>query len=661
MRNRYRTSALAIALACFSAAIAASAQQRETVPPPPGVQLQLVITGGKTTFRLGEPIDLELRVWGENPQYVLHPKDAEETCDRIVAAPEPGAFRWNGTDCNGVIEEEPLTQAGTTFLYRLNDQIEIREPGTYTAWVVTAHIMKRPSTPSEFDAAIPIQSNAVTFQVVAVSEKDEAARVAELDSKIMNAATSRDSQQASNELAYLIGDAAAREKVRLYLAAQNDELLPIPGSEGGRTGYIGYALAFSRNKKLEIDLLHKAWLDPRKVPNLDLLDRMTELARLDAGIGNADSGAMAARPDRWTEEQPYLDEIVATMPRRTGQNRVDTAHYLYSKLAAHRSLDDPAFAQIRAIEIDSFESFPDNRLTMLRYGWDGPGGLKDPRIPVLERILAERVDPDSDEADDLEVLRTIALNRLIELAPQVAEPYVVAELKRPDSNARLEFVGGLPEKMLPELDQPLLQQIQARAVDAAVPRSSFKSSPDLIEWDENISLLESKAWIAARYASPAIWEQVLLVYHRLLPRDDTTASAGDALATYLLRWRPAETLPLLRATGGPDLFENESALYGNLSQIYRQIGEPYPAEVRVYLLDEVAHGTWNQVGHAAMHLALHGLPDDQAAVKKRLATIQASLHDTPDQLNAKKAADAELQLVEALKCFPIPLTPTASR
>ena len=99
---------------CSVAAIGlgeAWASQTPTPPPvplPPGVYMRLEVKDGKTTFKMGEPIDLELTISGDNQGYEVGAWDG----DHIVLEPEANVFRWQGLFASDAVQASALTDKG---------------------------------------------------------------------------------------------------------------------------------------------------------------------------------------------------------------------------------------------------------------------------------------------------------------------------------------------------------------------------------------------------------------------------------------------------------------------------------------------------------------------------------------------------------------------
>lgn len=134
-------------------------------------------------------------------------------------------------------------------------------------------------------------------------------------------------REAAERLAYLPGDDALRAKVHFIAAA----------AENGDPDPVGFILVnglpSSRNLDLQLSLLQQVWHDPQRVPMSILqsaLRQARELVR--RGWVTQDemvyAGTAEDRKTAQGEQQSDLNEIVATLPLRTGENRDRTIDFL---------------------------------------------------------------------------------------------------------------------------------------------------------------------------------------------------------------------------------------------------------------------------------------------------------------------------------------------
>jgi hypothetical protein len=152
-------------------------------------------------------------------------------------------------------------------------------------------------------------NGAVSKQMAAIQKQEDARR------------------EAAVGLAYLTGDDAVRAKVHFIV----DDVDPNGGNPVGPIMRDG--LPSSRNKQLQLDLLEAAWRDPLRVPTYQLqiaLRQAKELMHKEVVTDEAVlwAGTPEEHQSALTEYQGEIDEIVASLPRRTESNRADTIKFL---------------------------------------------------------------------------------------------------------------------------------------------------------------------------------------------------------------------------------------------------------------------------------------------------------------------------------------------
>lgn len=131
--------------------------------------------------------------------------------------------------------------------------------------------------------------------------------------------------EAAEDLAYLTGDAAIREKVKHYLLSDPDPCVAQSIEKG---------LAISGNKDLEFQLVDEAWRSPQRVPDRALLDQMIHMA--DLAAGNPVRGWTQVMPESSAEEKRrsssqqefYRQQIERTIAPRRGDNKAQTEAWL---------------------------------------------------------------------------------------------------------------------------------------------------------------------------------------------------------------------------------------------------------------------------------------------------------------------------------------------
>jgi hypothetical protein len=122
--------------------------------------------------------------------------------------------------------------------------------------------------------------------------------------------------------------------------------------------------------------------------------------------------------------------------------------------------------------------------------------------------------------------RGLALKRLIELSPERARPLVIAEICDPASVLDYEVLAAWRELVLPETDASLLDQIRQQASLDRRPALAYKAA------------------LAARFASPAIYQPLREIYRTTSAK--WTSDQRASLLGYFARINDAEATPMIQ-------------------------------------------------------------------------------------------------------------------
>ena len=187
------------------------------------------------------------------------------------------------------------------------------------------------------------------------------------------------------------------------------------------------------------------------------------------------------------------------------------------------------------------------------------------------------------------------LKRLIELAPDEARPYVIAEISNLQSMVDSTIIGGLPDQTIPEVDPILLTQLRALVKVGGVRNDLF---------------IKQKTALAVRYATSGIYPDLMLLYRENVARL-TISSRADLLA-YLAKQNEQEVLPLIEEALNGVPPEQEFNFLPELTGLYFSDG--IDALLRKRLESEAP-----QVASTTAYLlALHGPESDQKVLEARL-------------------------------------------
>src|SRR5262249_31155995 len=285
----------------------------------------------------------------------------------------------------------------------------------------------------------------------------------------------------SEELSYLSGEASTREKAQRFITSQ------------GRGGNYLLGLFIARDRELVVRLLEGSLRDLNTPVTHLLLRTLPRLRLLLEGRGppTIDAGVVF-EGDQYHQRsleilEEYLRELTLSLPKRTGKSRTATAMTILMNLPKDPDRAAQMLGGARKILLQDFDSLSAfDQEYLLRVYWDK---LRDPSLlPVIERILTKERQPQGS------ITRASALKRLMELDPERSRSFVVTELRDPASVVDLEVLEALKDETLPEADAALLEQIRLLA--------PLKQNRDSV-------LLRHKALLAARFASPAIYDGLM--------------------------------------------------------------------------------------------------------------------------------------------------------
>lgn len=379
---------VAIALICGSSA----AQDVVATGANSFAAVHLEPHAGQTLFEIGDPVLVDLVFSGHSPDYVVKTESSPylQPVDQVDVAPDGGWVRTRGiarglplnlnalaTLDGDAIRVPVLLNRTVTFLtpghYEVTvtterlriaetvmksmalDKCEMcrrtnavgidlverdpqEEAATATALIRTIEDAKESSLESPLSAEqrTQMQHEIAEMQVGAdLSDEDRARDQALLEkwnetvrrqtAAMEERRTAR--REAALRLACLDGDDAVRAKVRFIVTAG------VSGDPDSVDWMMVDGLTSSRNKQLQLELIEQAWRDPRNVPNFQLQTALHHARELTRGQMVTDqpqawARAREERQARLKADHGDIDAVVATLPRRSEENRAATVDYL---------------------------------------------------------------------------------------------------------------------------------------------------------------------------------------------------------------------------------------------------------------------------------------------------------------------------------------------
>lgn len=484
---------------------------------------KLVLADGKSTYRIGEPIKLIIEFTADRDGYQVDtiPDGWQPTSDVISLSPQRGVTRWLDEYMAGhpygrhVMSFQKLSSTPIRVELLLNDSLRFDGPGKYSVQVTTRRVS--PLSPlNEFRPPIVLTTNPVNFEVQPMSESDERKEVKRLSELLDAAGGWQAEDKITQELSFLTGDASAREKVRRFLSSE--------GRSGNYVQHVSFGLYIARNRALVLQLLETAMRDPNTPVTWSLLSAITRLRMLSDyngtnGMAPITTGTLSTTGDpRLAQIQhTYIAELAAGLGKRVGKSQTTTAMTILMHLPKDSQSANPVLTEVRRLLIQQFDSLhPFDQEYLLRMHWDK---LRDPSItPSLEKMLGY-------EGMSNKNVHDAAPKCLMEISPDKARQYVIAEIRGPKSLVDYQILQSLPEASLPEVDTALVEQIR-------------KLTASKINFDQ--VFLKHKASLAARYASEYIYPHLMQVYSTVGARLPLEVRA--CLLAYLAKHNESEAL-----------------------------------------------------------------------------------------------------------------------
>jgi hypothetical protein len=559
--------------------------------PGQDVRVRLLLAGGKNVYRTGELIRLTLSFTSDRDGYNLDSTTTKPAhpIDEILLSPDSGVSHWL-EEYSGRHRYPPdhsstqkITTIPTTVELPLNDWFRFDRPGRYTVRVKTGRV-SRAEQPHAYGPPIQLMTNEVSFRVVPLSKAEEEQEVRRL-SALLEAATDWNQEfKASEELSYLSGEISTREKVRRFFTSQ--------GRSGNYFQNIYFGLFIARDRALVVRLLESALRDPNTPANHELLRTLTMLRSLQEGVEPPGTGGLVAvqaenqEQTRYSEIQgEYVRQLAASLPKRAGKSRTTTAITVLANLPKEPVQSAQMLSDVRKILLQEFDALhPFDQEYLLRTYWVQ---LRDPSIqPALERMLAKERQPQG------YLIRASALNRLMEMDPEQARSFVVAELRDSASVVDFDVLQALEDQTLPEADAALLEQIRR-----------LGRNGDSV-------LLRHKALLVARYASPAIYEGLMEAYRTWAEK--WPANARASLLGYFARHNEIEAIPMIELA----LAKLEPGQ--DLSFLVDLTRSNYPQAVGDLLRRRLEGEEPQAVSTAAYVMSQHGPIEDRKLIEARL-------------------------------------------
>ena len=552
------------------------------------VKLQISFTGEKTVYRMGEPIKVILSYTSTEPGYVVE-RYYSPRFDDVIISPTDGVYDWlyrlnRLYSYDDVSMREKLSESPVKIDITVNDLVRFDKPGKYKIKVVSRRVSGSKEELSFRSQPTLLSSNEIELEVKEMSQIDERAEVKRITA-LMDSATNLNQHQIyKRDFDYLTGDASTVEKVHRFLN---------PPVFGGVTWLdSGKGLDIARNKTLAIKLLEAVFRDLNREPSRELIGKLVALRILleDERQPNraANSEQLWKERDSRSSElsQAYYAELLDSLSKRAGKSQIVTAYTIFTSLPRDDT-SSAAFNITKTFLLEKFDELtPYGRVELLDRFWDK---IKNPSlVPSLEKILLGK------EPTPAWQVRDNALKRLIEIDEKRARPFVINEIRDPDSFINPEILVKLDDEFLPETDDALLEQIKKLAATN----------------DNRMRInLQFKLTLAARYATAKIYGEMLEVYKKYGANWSTERSGP--LLSYLARHNDGETLPLIEEQLNKSGDRSGFNFFHTVTKTGFTNGMEKLLQKRLGSDDEQIAGT------AAYYLSKHGGGENKSLIEKR--------------------------------------------
>lgn len=590
------------ALLIFGGAVCA-----QTVTSP-DVAVKLSLAEKKTVYRIGDPIKLVVDFATDRDGYNVDiiPDGTQPGLDTILLSPETGVTHWvNELADNRVMPRhafgyQQLTNAPLRVEITLNETLRFDAPGRYLVTVMTRRVSRRSGE------QLALSTNPVEFEVQPMTEQEEVKRLSALVDSGRSASTP---EIAAAQWLYLTGDPSTREKVRRFLDSQVQ-----------RSGPAFQGLFIARNRSLALKLLEAGLQDPSIPVTSDLIFLVTRLKTLLMhGVREKPTEV------NWYLEAPehpraaeirtaYIMDLAAGLSRRTGKNQTTTALTILEGLPKDTPTTNPALRDVRNIvvqQFDSLSSFSQERL--LREHWEL---LRDPAlIPSLKKMAGSTSNSS----------RPAAIQRLLELAPDEARSYVLAEIRDPDSFVDPILLGGLSEKTLPEVEAALVDQIRNF--------SALSNNRDRVR-------LKVKTALLVRYATENVYQDVMDLYLEVGAKLPNDARAG--LLAYLSKHNEEEAIRLVEQALAEVKPGTSPLLLSDIARLH------YFESLGTLLKKLLETDDPMKASHAAYVIGLHGPAGGREVLEARLKRWREQWRDRVAEADAQLQGKIERELIFAL-------------
>ncbi len=583
------------------------------------VQATLRLTSGRTQYRQGELIQLQLQLTSDEPDRFDVSTQIESRWSPIVTE------QFHVTPADGTVD--PLALYENPFLNNerrfwrfpehfspwstvwpatvnllLTDWLRFDQPGHYKLFVRTFRVFGRLATPDGSHRPLAFDSNDVEFDIIPSDDAWQAQQLREIAS------------QGAIDWPRLraLGTAdAARFLARQY----RGDLRPLDYE--AMLGLLG-----SPNRQAGAEEMRRLLRDP-DYPVTDSFLRA--IAILDSPPPEATSPSIRAKL------APLRDQLADALSAKRGTALV-TSRQTYmaglEQLAAVKFGPD----QIGQI-LQTFEQLqPIDQGLWLGQRW---AQVSDQRwLPLLKRLAARDVNfrrPGNPDLDPNVAMSRLALKRWYELDPQTAREAILQEITSPAPRFGADALGILPDRTLPA-EQHVIAPHFASLILPAPPRPDPSDRRPgttrravIIAYQATESHLTS---LLFRYADRDVIADVLVALKSRLA--ERNCAAQDTALAFLMKVGSEETAPLLRLVASNRPPGHTGCVLTVFSRIGGLIASPVLERFAIESLDD---GDLRVATEALRYLRDHGSAQAENPIYNRLIRWNAKWRDHVSDLS----------------------------
>jgi hypothetical protein len=314
----------------------------------------------------------------------------------------------------------------------------------------------------------------------------------------------------------------------------------------------------------------------------------------------------------------YVVELSAGLATRKDKALTTTAITIVSNPPKDPQAASAGSREARRILIQQFETLhPYSQEWLMRQDWEE---LRDRSlIPVFKRALSTGSGPGQKH------IHEAALKLLIEVAPDEVRPFVVAEIRDPNSFVDVKLLGSIEAKSLPEADAPLLEQIRRLA-----------TTPN----NRGFVHLKQKTSLLVRFATDGIYQDLMELYQTVGAK--LHSDSRGALLAYFAKHNEREALPLIEQAIAELKPDQDPAVLREVTALY------YSETISVLVKKLLETDDRSAASHAAYLIGQHGSAADQQVLEARLKRWQEEWRNRVAEADEQHQGRIERELIWAL-------------